>query len=90
MTRVPCRTFSPFSKVKTVLSWMRFGLGFPLTPINETNDTFEFKPCQELIRHLLYLGILGAATGPGFVISKTSSDIAKSNPLLLLSRIQEV
>ena len=47
---------------------MRFVLGFPLAPLNETFDLFEFKIIREVIRHLLYVGIVvGAPTCTGVI-----------------------
>lgn len=62
---------SPFLKAKNYLSFLRCVLGFPLTPVNEAYESFEFKTCCELIRYLIFMGILAAAgTTTGVVYSK--------------------
>ena len=57
---------------------MRCILGFPLAPLNETFDLFEFKIVREMIRHLLYVGIVvGAAicTHVIYITSRRDNDL---------------
>ena len=49
--------FSPFYAVKKVLLALRWFLGFPLKPTNETFSQFSFNPCLEYSRHILYIFI---------------------------------
>ena len=56
------RSFSPFLKAKPFISCMRFFVGFPLTPLNENYDLFEFKLIFELIRYLVFI-IVFLSTG---------------------------
>ena len=69
------RSFSPFLKTKNYLSYMRFCLGFPLAPLNDTSGLFEFKIVREVIRHLLYVVIVvGAATCTGVIYYTSRRD----------------
>ena len=61
---------------------MRFLLGFPLAPLNETFDLFEFKIVREMIRHLLYVGIVVGAAICTQVISITSRRDERDDDLL--------
>ena len=83
MSNKPKRSFSPFLKAKHYLSFLRVILGFPLTPVNETFDSFEFKPFRELIRYLIYIVIYGAACATNGVIY--SSKRENANPALMFN-----
>ena len=41
---------------------MRFLLGFPLTPLNENFDLFEFKLIWELIRYFMFTAVFAASS----------------------------
>ena len=55
--------FSPFYKVRNLVSILRWMLGFPLKPTNEALNHFEFNPFLEYARHALFLCIPTVSTG---------------------------
>ena len=80
--------FSPFFKVKTVVFVLRWILlGFPLRSTNEAFTQFEFNPCLEYARLLLFMLIPGTCMCYIFwiyeKITKTGNPITAMNQLEL-------
>lgn len=64
-TSINPNVFSPFFKVKKMIFILRLSLGFPLKPMNDAYNQFQFNYFFEFLRHAFYLCIFAG----GFVFT---------------------
>ena len=78
-------SFSPFLKVRKVLCCLKWACGFPLAQSNDTFSQFKFRPCKEILKHLLFLCTVCAGFAYSLItFSKTSTN---DSPIIAMKKI---